>query len=171
MRHPRPRVAEGICYGRTDLDLEQDPLAVAACIRGQLPANAPVFSSPLRRCLKLAKVLSPTPRIDAQLVEMDFGAWEMRAWSDIGAAALDRWAADPLGHAPPGGESPAHLVRRATAFYQRLVAESVTEPVVVTHAGIIRALCGLLQGLPDTQWMSLRFDYGSVTVLEAAASS
>lgn len=161
VRHPRPAVAEGICYGRTDLDLAEDAAAVAAVLRPQLPAGLPLFSSPLRRCRQLAAALHPAPVLDPRLLEMDFGAWEMRPWKALDRAALDAWAAQPLDFAPPGGESPAQLLQRAREFLAGLESDAI----VVTHAGVIKALSGLLYGLPPAEWIGLSFDYGSLIVL------
>lgn len=163
VRHPRPAVAEGICYGRTDLELAEDAAAVAAALRPQLPAGLPLFSSPLRRCRQLAAALHPAPVLDPRLLEMDFGAWEMQPWRTLGRAALDAWAAQPLDFAPPGGESPAQLMQRAREFLDELESDAI----VVTHAGVIKALSGLLHDLPPAEWIGLSFPFGSVTVLHA----
>jgi alpha-ribazole phosphatase len=160
-------VAEGICYGQTDLELAEDVAALAAVLRAQLPIDAPVFSSPLCRCRKLAEALHQNPRFDARLMEMNFGEWEMRAWDDIGAAALDDWAKDPYEFAPPGGESPSQLFGRVTEFHAMLVAENIADAVLVTHAGVMRAICGLIKNLLPDEWMKLSFAFGSVTVLDS----
>lgn len=164
IRHPRPAVAAGVCYGRTDLDLAEDAADVAQALRPQLPANLPLFSSPLRRCRQLAEALHPAPLFDARLLEMDFGEWEMQPWNALGREALDAWAARPLEFAPPGGESPAQLLQRVREFHTGLRGDAI----VVTHAGVIKALHGLLHDLPATEWMGLSFAFGSVTVLSSS---
>ena len=51
VRHPQPLVAPGLCYGSTDLAVAPDELArVGAALSATLPRDAPLFSSPLRRC-------------------------------------------------------------------------------------------------------------------------
>jgi alpha-ribazole phosphatase len=145
--------------------LVEDVAALAQQLRPNLPADAPVYSSPLQRCRLLAEALTPAPHIDARLQEMDFGAWEMQSWSTIDRAALDAWAADPCGFAPPGGESPAQLLARVSGFHAALLADGVTAVVLITHAGVIKALHGLLHGLPVNEWMRLSFAFGSVTVM------
>jgi alpha-ribazole phosphatase len=93
---------------------------------------------------------------------MDFGAWEGRPWDAIPRPELDAWAADVAGYAPPGGESPLALQRRALEFVASL---SLPEAVIVTHAGVIRTLLADTQGLPPARWTELVFDYGSCTRL------
>lgn len=162
IRHPQPAVAPGICYGRLDVAAE-DAAAVATRLRAHLAGGLPVWSSPLRRCRDLAELLRPQPAIDERLSEMDFGAWEGRAWDVIPRHELDAWAADVGGYAPPGGESPYQLQRRALAFVSEL---NVPEGIIVTHAGVIRVLLAHWHGLHPAQWQQLVFDYGSCTTVE-----
>ncbi len=164
IRHPRPQIAAGICYGQLDLPAVE-VLQTAATLRTQLPPGLPVISSPLQRCRLLAEALHPSPRIEAELMEMHFGDWEGRHWDDIGASALDAWAADILHHAPPGGESAAMLQTRSVACLNGLAAEGLPACVVVTHAGVIRAAVGHAQQLPVAKWSQLKFDYGECVKL------
>ena len=162
IRHPRPVVADGICYGRTDLPLAAPVDEVATELRPLLPPDLPVFSSPLDRCYQLALALHPTPYVDTRLQEMHFGEWEMQAWQVLDRSALDTWAADPLGFAPPGGESPEQLQQRAIEF----CTELSTDAIVVTHAGVIKALSGWVNDLLPSGWIGLSFPFGSLTLLE-----
>jgi alpha-ribazole phosphatase len=162
VRHPRPLVEPGICYGRLDVAGENAG-AVAGTLRGELPPGLPVWTSPLRRCLALAEALHPMPRVDGRLVEMDFGDWEGRAWDALPRAELDAWAADIAGYAPPGGESPLAMQCRVLAFLAEL---TVPEAVVVTHAGVMRTLVAHVRGLPPARWPELQFAFGSRTVVE-----
>ena len=57
IRHPRPLIAPGVCYGRLDVAAE-DPLPIATALRALLPADAPVWSSPLQRCRETAGAIA-----------------------------------------------------------------------------------------------------------------
>ncbi len=162
IRHPRPRIAAGICYGQLDVDCD-DALPVATALRPLLPEGTRVISSPLQRARKLAVALDPRARIDPRLSEIHFGAWEGQAWSAIERLALDAWAADVLGFKPPGGESVGELQQRAIDFAASLHGPHIA---LVTHAGILRALVGYWQKLPVEQWTQLQFEFGSLTILE-----
>lgn len=199
IRHPRPAVADGLCYGATDLPLADDPRTAATALLDQLrkqwlvdspatspaasspdsstdvsapfPANLPLFSSPLQRCAqfaqRLARQLNTQPVIhDARLAELNFGAWEMRAWDDIGAAALAAWAADPLQHAPPDGESVAELQRRVLAFLAELQATGTSAAMLVTHAGVMKVIHGHARQLPPEIWMQTRFAHGELVIID-----
>lgn len=162
IRHPKPVIAPGLCYGRHDCPAEGVAEAALA-LRATLPAGLPLWSSPLIRCRTLAEHLHAHPVIDDRLAEMHFGDWEGRPWDDIPRAELDAWAADVAGYAPPGGESPRDLQRRALDFVASL---AVPEAVIVTHAGVIRSLLAHWQGLPAAAWPQLVFAYGSRTTVD-----
>ena len=149
VRHPPVPDADGLCYGRLDLDV---PSAVqrdaARALAAELPPW-PIASSPSLRCRALADALRALRgddrpvRVDARLREMDFGAWEGRAWASLPRADLDAWAADLDGFAPPGGESFVLLRTRVRDALDALAGPHV----VVTHAGVIRAALAL-GGMP-----------------------
>lgn len=144
LRHTRPASAEGLCYGRTDLDLDPGFPAAAAAIDAALPPVDRILTSPLSRCARLAahvaarRSLAATP--DPRLAEMDFGSWEARAWSELPRAELDAWAAD-FDHARPhGGESVAALASRVSEVLDE-VGSGTT--LWVTHSGVVRTVCAL----------------------------
>ena len=163
IRHPRPLIGVGICYGRLDVDCE-DPRPVAADLKHVLPEGTPVISSPLRRARRLAEQLDPQVRIDERLSEINFGEWEGQPWDSIDRKTLEAWAADVLNFTPPGGESVADLQRRAIDFVSTLEGPRVA---LVTHAGILRALVGHWRKLPVEEWTQLKFEFGRMVEISA----
>lgn len=163
IRHPPPIIDSGVCYGRLDVDC-QDPEPFARQLRPQLPAGLVVYSSPLRRALRLAQELSPhTPVcIDPRLAEIDFGAWEGQRWDDIDRHGIDAWATNVSGFTPPGGESVADLQARACHFAATLKGDAI----VVTHAGIMRALACHWRQWPITRGFCLNFPFGEAVRFE-----
>ncbi|WP_374325887.1 histidine phosphatase family protein [Azonexus sp.] len=168
VRHPRPLIAPGVCYGQLDVAAE-DPAPIVACLRCELPPGLPVWSSPLQRCRTLAEALQPAPRLDARLMELNFGAWEGRPWDDIARPELDAWAVDIDGYAPPGGESPRQLQQRVLAFVDELPAGA---HLLVTHAGVIRALLAAAAGETLAAVLNRPAPaYGSLTSLDYSSGS
>lgn len=166
IRHPAPRIATGICYGRSDLPLADDAALAAARILPQLPSQLPVYTSPLQRCRQLADALHPAPRSDHRLQEMNFGAWELRPWQHIEREAMDGWAADPLGYTPPEGESVGQLQARVHDFVMEAHRQGVERAVLVTHAGVMKVIVGHARGLPARKWMAASFEYEGVVCVE-----
>jgi alpha-ribazole phosphatase len=153
IRHPQPLVAPGICYGRTDLAVDPaEQTRVAGALLPGLPADVALWSSPLQRCAGLARKLAVAlgcsdPKYDARLAELDFGAWEMRAWSTIVRAEIDAWANDVSGYPPGGGESVLQMAQRVHAFDAEVLLGSAPNLIVVCHAGTIRLLQACRRGL------------------------
>jgi alpha-ribazole phosphatase len=174
VRHPQPLVAPGMCYGRTDLAVAPEQLEqTLAALRTSLPPGLPLYSSPLRRCAELATRLSPAPIYDERLVEMDFGAWEMRPWDAIPRAGIDAWAGDMVHYQPGGGESVLRMAERIAAFHADLLRQlgAGGGAVIICHAGAMRLLSACHGGLGPAE-MALsaaqaahNIPYGSTLVL------
>ncbi len=148
VRHPRPLIDPGICYGRLDIPVHPDAAIVA---EPALAGAGFVWTSPARRCRVLAEVIARTlsvpMAVDGRLQELDFGAWEGRSWDDVPRDDLDRWAASPLAFAPPGGESGRALIARVRNFEAALRARR-WDCVVVSHGGPLKVLAALLDNRP-----------------------
>jgi alpha-ribazole phosphatase len=143
IRHAEIIQARGICYGHTDWVLTAEELNAAAnAVRDQLP-EWPMYSSPLKRCADMAKLITTRDvALDDRLREMSFGDWEGKPWSDIPRYALDVWSADVAGFRMPGGESFNDLLARTDEFLRHL-----TQPcVVIAHAGTVKACSVLMKG-------------------------
>jgi alpha-ribazole phosphatase len=154
LRHAPVEAAAGLCYGRTALSCAAEATqAVAVQIAPRLPPDIAIHSSPLQRCTTLARALVderpalPTAAIDPRLAEMDFGAWEGQPWDRIPRADFDAWMGDFAdARAGTHGES--------TRFFMARVGEawdgwrtSQRDVLWVTHAGVIRAVLLLQQGV------------------------
>ena len=178
VRHPAPEVASGICYGSSDVAVAPHILAAArAGLRASLPANIPLYTSPLSRCAALASTLAHDLQAsqfthDARLVEMDFGSWELRAWHDIERGEIDAWALDLAHYRPGGGENVLAMASRIALFLDELLREQHAAAIVICHAGTIRLLSALQAGLPLAQTALLaassahKIAYGAVVTLD-----
>lgn len=154
IRHGAVALPAGTCYGWHDAEAvapEQDAQRILAALGAAAGCDWHLVTSPLRRCRALAEALGDQHGLefteDPDLREMHFGAWEGRPWTDIPRAELDHWAADWVERAPPGGESLRLLAERASRAIARLAAENKRPLVVITHAGVIRALLCRAQNL------------------------
>jgi alpha-ribazole phosphatase len=177
VRHARPLVAPGVCYGA--LDVPADDAATRSCA-AQLASTLPIqdsgpvsmSSSPLQRCELLTHYLCGLrpdliPIFDPDLAEMDFGSWEGRRWDAIGEAAVARWTGQFATHRPGGGESVQEFMLRIEAALSRLQGDKA---VWITHAGVIRAATLIAGGMrmlaSADQWPVDGPDYGETVLLE-----
>jgi alpha-ribazole phosphatase len=152
VRHARPLVEPGVCYGASDIPADAVATRNCAALFAPLvPTGLTLWSSPLQRCTQLAQallVLRPdlTLNIDARLSEMDFGRWEGVRWDDIPRAAFDDWTANFDVARFGGRESVNELLQRVAAVRAEVLARG-QDAVWVTHAGVLRAMALLDQGL------------------------
>ena len=177
VRHTKPDVPKGICYGQTDVPLAASFPEEAAAVGRKLTAllgndvrEMPILSSPLQRCAALAKYLSRSSEIqtDNRLKEMNFGAWEMQAWGTIDEFVMNAWMRDFVHFAPPLGETFEDVASRAVGALKDALAklpESSSHLVLVCHAGIVRALLAFALELPLHRAFALEIDYGSISAI------
>jgi alpha-ribazole phosphatase len=162
IRHPRPDIEAGICYGQTDVGVQEKDLEDAVKGLSKLiPQNYELWSSPLTRCRLLAEALHNSPRFDNRLMEINFGDWENKTWDQIGKSAVEQWAANVMDFVPPNGESVVSLQKRVANFLDGLPKDKPT--VIVCHGGVMRAIAGLLVKEHAGNWMQLSFNYASLS--------
>lgn len=169
IRHTKTAALPGLCYGRSDIALADSFAEEAACLQQKLPALAPdcsVFSSPLSRCLQLAKTFSHNVSTDDRLLELNFGDWEGLRFDDIDPDDLRHWTANFVHAAPPNGESFEDLYQRTGSFWRDLLEAQVEQALVVTHAGAIRALLARILTLPLANAFQLHINLGSLHKLQ-----
>lgn len=164
IRHTCVQGAEGLCYGRSDIPLAPSFRAEAEAVKRSLPPGPLIIhSSPSARCLELARYLGGEDiRVSPELQELDFGAWEARAWEAIPREDLERWGREYVDRACPQGESLRDMAGRVLPFWENLVREPVPGRVLVTHAGPIRVILASLLHLQLEEMFSLPVGFGSV---------
>lgn len=171
IRHPAPADVRGLCYGRLDVSVPASTLETTATeVRRHIPSDAlrtaAVYSSPLSRCLGLARALRPAPFVDPELIEMDFGAWEGLAWDAVPREQLDEWANDLWNYRPGGGENARDVAHRWQRCVARMHKAAARVVIVVTHAGVIRVALSALRGEDLASVAQQRIEFGSVHRLE-----
>jgi alpha-ribazole phosphatase len=174
-RHAQPLIGTGICYGALDVAADAALTTAAAhSLAAALPQNTVCRISPLKRCQQLAAALAkmrPDLAIesstctDQRLTEMDFGHFEGQAWAEIPKAAIDAWTADFGNHRFGGKESANDVLARANTALVHSRALGANHVLWITHAGVIRAVELLNQGIyqvtAPAQWPREVLEFGS----------
>ncbi len=176
LRHTKPDVESGICYGVTDLEL--DPKGYKLDIEKAIGSVEDIcfkaiYSSPLKRCRELAEAVAK-PRqqqeqlvFDSRLKELNFGDWEMMLWDDIFLNAQSRdWFDNYIETATPNGESFRDMICRANSFLSDLEGENEGDILVVTHSGFIRAALVATNRATPSEAFEKRIEYGELVKLE-----
>ena len=167
IRHTTPKISKGICYGQTDLEVdetsfEQELKFVLKNIPNDIEKY---FSSPLKRCRQLAEKLNADYSIDERLMELNFGDWENKNWNEIDKTQLNTWMQDFVNISPTNGESYKYLYRRTESFINEVLETNFQKIAVITHAGNIRSFLSFVLSLPLENSFRIRLDYATVVAV------
>ncbi len=169
VRHTKPLVEKGICYGHADIDVTDSFAEEAAIVKKFVPASVyQVYSSPLIRCRKLAEELYPDVSInwEPDLRELNCGEWEMQHWDAIPREVIDPWMNDFVNICIPGGESYVQLFERVTRCYDRIAATQ-KPAVIVAHGGVIRSILAYISNTSlKESFAAFKPHYGCVIKVE-----
>ena len=165
IRHTRPDVAAGICYGQSDVPLAESFDDELAQLKENLifPARPVVMSSPLQRCLQLATSMFDESQVlvDDRLMEMYFGDWEMQAWVDMDPMVLAHWGNNFVYTSSPNGESLEQMSQRVMDLWNDLDHLN-RDYILFTHSGVIRVVLAHLLESPLDKAFTLDVQYGDV---------
>ncbi|MEI7596082.1 MAG: alpha-ribazole phosphatase [Bacteroidota bacterium] len=170
IRHTKPNIPEGVCYGSTDMELIENSNSQFEKIKTSLNIDESFvfYSSPLKRCSLMAKYLSNDNFIiDNRLKEISFGKWEETPWVELPLDEFEKWSSDFVNNPTPGNESFIELQNRVVEFYNEVLKLKHDKIVIVSHAGNIRALISYILAMPLTHAFRLEISLGGVTKINA----
>lgn len=147
--------------GTTDEPLAPEGIALARrCARPAEAVPRRVWSSPLRRCLETAAILFPGAQVITlpALRESAMGLLENKNHRELAGEPFYREWLRSGGQTPvPGMESREEVAARAVPVFRAILDELAAageDGAVVTHGGVIMAVCAAL-GTPrqdDYRW-------------------
>ncbi len=166
IRHTSVAVARGVCYGQTDVPLAESFQEEASEVKKGLQKFSfdQVYSSPLSRCVKLARFCGYDHLvIDSRLAEMDFGEWEMKCYDEITEPRLQEWFDDYINVAATGGESVIDQRRRFMEFVDEIKPAHTDETIAIfTHGGILINALVAFGGKTYSEMYNAIPTYGSI---------
>jgi alpha-ribazole phosphatase/probable phosphoglycerate mutase len=152
--------AEVRFQGSTDIPLNDNGYQQALKTAARLKSwhGVPIYSSPLKRAMQTAEVISAgTPIVPLDgLTEIFFGEWEGAQVSDIrkkDKIALDAWHRDGFFSLPKNAETWEQIYDRVTQAVKICLLHEDERIIIVAHGGILRAIMiSLLQLDPHSAW-------------------
>lgn len=126
-----------------------------------------IVTSPMRRCRDFAEDLADRRgiplRVEMDLREVGFGAWEGRTPEDILRDRPDEYAAfykDPVNNRPSGAEPLPDFYQRVIRSFERIQKDYQGQQLLlVTHAGVIRAVMTCIMQAPLASMYRLGIGY------------
>lgn len=161
-------------YGRIDMPLSRKGIRQIEKLRWELkkiPIDL-IYSSPLRRCLQTARILSNGARIEISkdLREIDFGDWEGLTLTQMqrhSPMRFNDWLNDFPNFKMPGGESVKNMIKRVDRFWRHVKDRHNTGNIlIVTHGGPAKVIIMRSLGLQMRDFWRLHIETGSVSLIE-----
>ncbi|EAP99039.1 putative phosphoglycerate mutase family protein [Janibacter sp. HTCC2649] len=173
VRHGKTEWSEsGQHTGTTDIPLTAAGEADASTLAERLSGFdfGLVLASPMQRARRTAEIAGfPSPEIDPNLVEWDYGAYEGRTTKEIRAEVGYDWTVFENGVVP--GATPGETVEEVAARMSRVLLRAL--PVMATrdvllfgHGHALRVLATTFLREQARFAAKLLLDAGSVSVLE-----
>ena len=177
VRHAEPtRWARGRAIGRTDAGLSRAGARQARELAAGLRAGGVdrLVSSPATRALRtaepIARACGVPLEVDADLHEIDFGAFDSRTFASIEREYPElyaTWMQAPTTVTFPNGETWTSLRERARGAIERIAARGDNRTTVaVTHLGVILATLGRALSVADEDVFRLTVDHAHTCTLE-----
>ena len=159
--------------GSRDVSLTTDGRLQAEAVAQALAGNpvAAVYTSPLERARICADLIAKPhrlePRVEPDLREMSFGAWEGLRGRELPPDDAEAWRRTPHLITPPGGEALGVVAARVRTTLDRLIAAHAGESaIVVTHAVVVRLIVLAALGLGPERLWSVDASPAGITELE-----
>lgn len=125
-----------------------------------------VYSSPLKRAVSSAKILTNRFIIDERLKEMNFGIFEGLKYDEIAKKfpkELEKWHQNYIDFIIPQGENLRDMATRISSFMED-VSKTYRNILAVTHGGVIRCALCIILGNFDF-FFKFRIDNASITII------
>jgi alpha-ribazole phosphatase len=172
INHPEVYNPNHACFGQSELPLIENFTVDFTWLSEKLAHlkeqnHISYFSSPFRRCTKLANYLSDGDfETDKRLSDQNFGNWELKEWQDINPTQLNKWRDDFVNYKLPKGESLNDLFDRVNAFYQELLLSEKEHIILVTHASVIKCLLCNVMGLSLQNVLDFEISNSSISKIK-----
>ena len=174
LRHTSLNVEIDVFYGQTDLDVsdtfEEEVKLIQKKIKNfDIDMNSiKVYSSPLKRCIKLTNKLTKNYIVDERIKEMNLGDWEMKKMSSISKKEKLDWENNLLSFKIPNGESNNEFLKRLKSFLEDIFKLN-EDVLIVCHAGSINGMLSLLTKEPFDKMVKNYWElikHGSLSLIE-----
>jgi broad specificity phosphatase PhoE len=167
--------------GRAEIDLNQIGLRQAEATLNSLYQwqVSAIYSSPLKRALTTAKILSSPFNIQVYplegLIDIDYGSWQGLSLTE--AKAQDRqlyhlWLQSPHLVTFPQGESLAQVRERASAAVETLTAQHQEQTIIlVSHKVVCKVLICHFLGLDNSHFWQIEQDTTAINIIKSKGNN
>lgn len=167
LRHTKVNVHSNICYGKSDVELDSNFISDFIKIKSKLEQieYQNLYSSPLKRCTKLADFINNNYIIDQRIIEINFGDWELKNWNDINDEYSKKWMNNWVETPSPNGESLKEMIFRVHNFINDIKLKK-ENCLIITHSGVIRCIYHIINNTQIKDFFKFNIEYGELIKFE-----
>lgn len=130
-----------------------------------------IISSPLKRCLDFANLISSKSNIDVAIVnglrELDFGEWEGKLITEVwenDTEQVKNFTQDPINYSPPNGETLINAQTRVLKAWREILNTYRGQHILlVQHGGTMRLLLAHFLNIPLSNILRIEVPYAAIS--------
>ena len=158
--------------GRIDIELNETGIRQAELLAeylSDLKIDA-IYSSPLKRALKTAKMIAGYHKLDVEmapsLIDFNYGKWQGLPHGEVKDKYKElygEWISSPERVKMPAGESLNEVRKRTIGVVNNVIAKYRGTVVLVSHRVVNKVLICALLGLDNSHFWNIRQDTCGIT--------
>ncbi|MFL0250661.1 alpha-ribazole phosphatase [Clostridium neuense] len=168
---------KGKIQGSRDTELNDTGIKQAEELSNMILKNnykfSKIYSSPQKRALKTAEILSRVTNVEQVAIEglkeINFGEWEGMSWKEVKEKypmEYEKWYINRRYTKPPKGESYQEMLERVLAVLHRIINENRDDVAIVTHSAVIMSIQCYLTNTPFHKMLNFKTDNTSITEID-----
>ena len=169
---------KGKIQGNTDIELNKTGIKQAYELSNKMLEKnykfSKIYSSPQKRALQTAKILSENTNIECivvdKLKEMNLGKWEGLAWSEVREnypLEYKEWFVKRRYTKTPNGESYEEMLERVLDSLYKIIDDNSDNIVIVTHSAVIMSLQCYITNTDFDKMTKFRTDNASILEIDS----
>lgn len=169
---------KGKIQGSCDIQLNDIGIKQAEELSNNILKNkykfSRIYSSPQRRAVKTAEILSKVTNVEyisiEGLEEINLGEWEGLSWAEVKEkypVEYEEWYINRRYTKPPKGESYQDMLQRVLTSINKIINENCDNVVIVTHSAVIMSIQCYLTNTPFDEMTKFKTDNTSITEIDS----
>ena len=133
-----------------------------------------IYSSPQKRALKTAEILSKSSNVDyisvKDLQEMNMGKWEGLSWKEVEENypnEYKEWHLNRRYTKTPEGESYQDMLDRVLKAIHKIINENNENVVIVSHSAVIMCLQCYVTNTPFNDMLKFKTKNANITEIDS----
>ena len=133
-----------------------------------------IYSSPQKRALKTAEILSKSSNVDyisvKDLQEMNMGKWEGLSWKEVEENypnEYKEWYLNRRYTKTPEGESYQDMLERVLKAIHKIINENNEDVVIVSHSAVIMCLQCYVTNTPFNDMLKFKTKNANITEIDS----